>query len=243
MSSIHKPAFESDVDSYRSDYLKKLRESDKGCTNNLFDYYTTWSLVIFILSLVAYLLLFVVTCGKYVFVARSVALSIVWWGIANAFAVGIVGHIAMSFPANAEQFTNDAHTRNHLVDDSMQLLPLLVWAVILTADSDRIVPGKAHYALFALLPFVMVVTLYYAIPLSLEVLPAEMKFECTSLADKSSTGYKSVNANDKLKLVYYRFQDDPLWMALAMPVLFVLFLVMLVVVSVYKKYIARKDRK
>ena len=174
------------------------------------------------------------------FVARSVALSIVWWGIANAFAVGIVGHIAMSFPANAEQFTNDAHTRNHLVDDSMQLLPLLVWAVILTADSDRIVPGKAHNALFALLPFVMVVALYYA---SLEVLPAEMKFECTMLAEKSGTGYKSVNANDKLRLVYYRFQDDPLWMALAMPVLFVLFLVMLVVVSVYKKSIARKDRK
>lgn len=222
--------------------LDKVRKLDTGCTNNLFDYYATWSFVIFILSIVAYLLLmFVAPRGKY---ARSVALSIVWWGIANAFAVGIVGHIAMSYPANAESFTNDAHTRNHVVDDSMHLVPLLAWAVILTADSDRIVPGNTHYALFALLLFVIVVTLYYTIPLSLDAVPEEFRFDCIALAKKKSMiNYSVNNPNDKLRLVYYRFQNDPLWMAVAIPILFVLFLVMLVVMAVYKKSIARKESK
>jgi len=227
--------------------------SNLGCTTSAFDYYTTWSLVIFILSLVVYITLMFYegrgfARGKFVFVARCIVL----WGIANAFAVGIVGHIAVSYLADAKLFNNDAHERTQLIDDFMHLLPLLVWAIILAADSDRILQGTGWPTIaFVLIILVVVVVLYGVIPAEIKVTQSYLfpdvivpkNNTCRSktvydIYEGRNISNKKARGLDKMKLVYFRYQSNEnrvIAMAVVMPVIFVLFVVMFVLMAAYKR--------
>ena len=227
-----------------------------GCTANTFDFYTTWSFVIFLLSILAYGSLVFSERTRVVFFARC----IVWWGIANAFAVGIVGHLAVSYPKNSEVFTKEAHTNIRLIDGFMHLLPLLVWAVIFAADSDRIVRGAGWPTFaFVLMLFVVVVALYGAIPAQIKNLNNkydEDKDTCKAIRQLQDTTFSDISnapieskprrrGFDKMKLVYFRYQSDSskvMTMAVAMPVLFVLFVVMFVAMAAHKRYRTQEDR-
>ena len=210
-----------------------------GCTANTFDFYTTWSFVIFFLSILAYGSLVFSERTRVVFFARC----IVWWGIANAFAVGIVGHLAVSYPKNSEVFTKEAHTNIRLIDGFMHLLPLLVWAVIFAADSDRIVRGAGWPTFaFVLMLFVVVVALYGAIPAQIRGVPTISDDTCFDIRRVKENGRYGF---EKMKLVYFRYQPSSnkvMAMAVAMPVLFVLFVVIFVAMAAHKRYKTQEDR-
>jgi hypothetical protein len=208
------------------------------CTRDLFDFYTTWSAIIFIVSIFAYWHLYSTP--------NLATRGFVWFTIANAFAVGAVGHGTVSYLENAELFGNEGHRKIRSTDDSMHLLPLIVWLIILCIDTDRIVLGNRASQLFG-----VAAALFVVIVVTWALVPAHLREKSSKYADtcfniRESVKDRTLIGFNKVKAVYGRFHTNSLSLgaiSAALPVSFFFVLMILVVVARAKKTRNRNARR
>lgn len=212
--------------------------SNITCASSTFDFYTTWSIIIFAISIIFYWFWQSNPSIKNDFVQ-----GFIWFGLANAIAVGIIGHFLLAYPTHRENFTSDGQNKLQLNDDFMHLLPFIIWLVILSADYTTICACKSATkpVLVALILFLVVVVVYLLIPSVVKVNPQTGPDTCAG----PRTNDKSRQFNEKIKLVYGRLIDEntsaPIILQITFVLVFMISLLLLVVLRRLKKL--RSNRK
>lgn len=195
-----------------------------GCgVNGVWDYLTTYSGVVFLLGVILYFGL------KASVLEQWWCIGIIWFAIANAVAVGIVGHIAVSYvnPPNERKFTAGELTRLRTMDDLLHVAPLIFWLVICVTDFPRICGGIAS-GLWAL-------ALYVVFGFTYLVMPVVSKDD-SRCPDGQGTFVK------KMQIVYGQLQHQVGWMVGAAAVIASVTIIALTVVSTKLKVLKKQRR-
>jgi hypothetical protein len=195
-----------------------------GCgVNGHWDYLTTYSGFVFLFSLILYFGL------KPSLLEQWWCIGIIWFAIANAVAVGIVGHIAVSYvnPPNERALNAGEVTRLRIIDDLLHIAPLIFWLVICVADFQRICGGVAS-GLWAL-------TLYAAFNITYLSIPVTAKDDSRCPSGQSSF-------LDKMKLVYGQLQHQTGWMVVSAGVIAGTTILVLTVASTKVKVLKTQRR-